>query len=370
MEQVKRNDAQQRALAAAGVAEHDQALTVTEPFDKWQAPHAAVGDGVARPSDIGRRYQRRGCSAAGAPLTLGPADIGALGRARGLTDQHVCLKEPFEQRQCGPAILVTDRTEAARVDELELSLIDAGELRADPRKGSAVESRAEAVGNVLSEQRYDPRAPEEIIDKHRLVTQAVSQILAVERRKDDAGCGKPDRLALDFLLHLSRAKRCLDGNGEPGSTSGPVAGKEQIDRVAQLRRTKAAMALGLKAMVAASRQTRENVDAFLRITLPSVARTVFDITVKRRQAVAETLKILPAQRIEWQHLDTRYDVRHGGHRVGRAEYVKWREGGRRSGHRHILALQCRFRQRRLNWHGGKRATVLCLTTSSATRSSR
>ncbi|MNU01970.1 hypothetical protein D3C72_2455350 [compost metagenome] len=70
------------------------------------------------------------------------------------------------------------------------------------------------------------------------------------------------------------------------------------------------MALGLKAMVAAVRLAPKNVDAFLCIALPPVARAMFDIAVERGQPVAETLKILPAQRIERQQLDARGDGKH------------------------------------------------------------
>ena len=142
-----------------------------------------------------------------APLTSdsrsAPGGIGALEGPRGLAHQNVGLKESFEQGQCGPAILVANRSEAAGIDELELRLIDAGELRAHAREGSAVEPRTEAVGNVLSDQRCDPRAPEKIVDKHRLAAQCGRS--GPRRRAPQRRCRALSRrrLTLDFLLHLS-----------------------------------------------------------------------------------------------------------------------------------------------------------------------
>ena len=73
-------------------------------------------------------------------------------------------------------------------------------------------------------------------------------------------------------------------------TCGPAAGEEKVDRIAQLSRPEAAMALGLKAMVAAIGLARENVNAFLRIALSSVARAMFDIAVERGEAVIVCLR--------------------------------------------------------------------------------
>lgn len=103
---------------------------------------------------------------------------------------------------------------------------------------------------------------------------------------------------------------------------------------AQLGRAETAMALGLKAVVAAIRPARVDVDAFLGFARLSIACAMLDITVGRDQPVAQTLEILPAQCIEWQQLDAGGDRRHRRHGVGRAEHG---ESGWRGGHRRILA---------------------------------
>ena len=102
-----------------------------------------------------------------------------------------------------------------------------------------------------------------------------------------------------------------------GADSGGFAcwrGCRQVARRAghaQLGGTEALMSFRLPTIIAPAGESREEVNAFLGLSLDAVARTMFNFALLPNQSVAKAFEVLPAELTHWEALNSRFDRRPG-----------------------------------------------------------